>query len=372
MADTEQAPTTESTEAAKTPLSDMAAQMFGPNYRAPERTEAPQEPVEQPEEETEEQHAPEEVEETEEQDSGSEEEQDESTEADEDSEGGEEPISSLDELLNHYEFDPEWFNGLEVAAKVDGQPQQVKIGDLVKSYQMTEAAEKRLSEAKEKARTQTQQLAERQEQIHSEYQKAAGLIQRTEKMLEKDASNINWAQLREQDPAEYSAKKAEIAERRQEIEQMKRDAVQEYQSFTQKSQEEMQQQRNEYLQREREALVEKLPEWKNEDKAKAEKSRLANYLVEQGFDKDEVGGLADHRLVYLARKAMLFDEGQSKADSAKKKVRKIPKVMKPGAPKSPEKVASQREKELRNRLKKTGSIDDAFALLQAGKSSSRG
>lgn len=275
------------------------------------------------------------------------------------------PISSIDELVSHYQFDPEWVDSLEIPVKINGTEGKAKLADLKKNYQITEAAEARLREAKEKARAEMQAVAEKRESLNSQFAVVASLIDKTEKTLTKDESAINWDELRRQDPAEWTAKRAEFAQRREEIQRLKSEAVGSYQSSIAKTQQEAQEQQRQYLQEQAQLLVERLPEWKNPETAKAEKTAVAEYLLNQGFAKEDVEAASDHRMIILARKAMLYDKGQNKAEVTKLKVNKIPKVLKPGAPKSNEQIASEKANQARSRLKQTGSIEDALAALRS-------
>jgi hypothetical protein len=254
-------------------------------------------------------------------------------ESEQESEDEEVPISSVSELIEHNAYDPEWFNALKVPIKVDGKPAEATIQDLVASYQMKEAAERRLEEAKSKAKTVTQELAEKSEAVQGQFAVAAKMIERVEALVDRESSSVDWKRLREDDPAEYSAKKAELAERRQEIEQMKRDAAEDYRKATEGQWQETAKQQRERLHAEHAALIEKLPDWRDESKAAEEKGKLAKYLISQEFTEQDVMGASDHRLIVLARKAMLYDEGRTKVDAAKKRVAKVPKVMKPGTQK---------------------------------------
>jgi hypothetical protein len=275
------------------------------------------------------------------------------------------PISSIDELATHYELDPEWMDSLEIPVKINGAESKAKLSDLKKNYQITEAAESRLREAKEKARAEMQVVAEKRETLNSQFAIVASLIEQTEKTLTKDESGINWDELRRQDPAEWTAKRAEFAQRREEIQRLKTDAVGSYQSTITQSQQEAQEQQRQYLQEQAQLLVEKLPEWKNPETAKTEKTAVAEYLYNQGFAQEDIAAASDHRMIVLARKAMLYDKGHDKAEVTKLKVTKIPKVLKPGTPKSSDQVASEKAVQAKSRLKQSGSLEDALAALRS-------
>jgi len=357
MTEESEAPTTESTEAEapERPLSLLATEVYGSDFRqrepAPSEADAEAAPAEESSE-------------TKEQPEAEGEEQEESAEADESGEDEAEPIASFEELIEHQEWDPEWAKSLKVPVKVDGEEAEATIDDLVSNYQMNTAAEKRLEEAKSKAKSITEEAAERSKAVEERFATAAKLIENAEKLIDEDSERINWAQLREDDPAEYSAKKTEVAERRERIERMKREAAEEYRSSIQQYQEKTREERQQMLQKEQEALVQAIPEFADEKKAAAEKKQIAEYLMNQGFSEQDVMGASDHRLIVLARKAMLHDSGQQKVDAARKKVAKVPKVVKPGTPKPKEKVNEEKVQKARDRFRKSRNLDDAFELMK--------
>jgi hypothetical protein len=350
-------PTVEAVEQPKKSWSLLASEAFGSNYYG-EVTQPETAPIESAEQElatTFEEDAGEGHGEVE----GSAQEAQESAE--------ESPISSFDELTKHYEFDPAWVDTLEVDVKINGEPGKAKLSDLKANYQIREAAEARLKEAKEKARAETQIIAERRDQLNGQYAVVAGLIDKVEKSLTKDEVAINWDQLRNQDPAEWSAKREEFKQRKEEINRLKQDAVGSYQNTIAASEHENRERQQQYLQEQAQQLVEKLPEWKDPSTAKTEKTAVAEYLMNQGFTHDDISTASDHRMIILARKAMLYDKGSDKAAVTQKKVIKIPMVLKPGSPKPQEQISREQRDQAKSRLRKTGSLEDALALMRSGR-----
>lgn len=275
------------------------------------------------------------------------------------------PVTSLYELAEKFELDAEWLDTLELPVKINGAEGKAKLADLKKSYQIEQAAVQRLEEAKAKARAETQAITERRNQLEAQFTVAANVITEAEKLLGKDFSSIDWNKLRETDPAEFSAKKTELAERQAHINSLKQNAIAAYQQSAQKQAEEQRAIHQQFLQEQQTLLMTKLPEWKDAKVASAEKQQIAQYLVDQGFTNEDIASASDHRMILLARKAMLFDKGQDKAEVVKKKVLTIPKVMKPGAPKSPEQNKQAHKNEARARLRKSGSLEDALAYLRS-------
>ena len=331
-------------------LSLLASEAFGSNYHGDVRSD----PVETPKEEPQEAET-QDVELREETPSGEEPQEAQESES--------KTIDSISELIESNEYDPEWFNTLQVDVKVDGTPSKATLSDLVKSYQIQEAAEKRLEEAKEKAKSQNQALADKQEQVEQSIQVAAKLIQRVESKLTSDFEKVDWDKLESQDPAEWSAKKMKFAERVQELNQMKQEAVSEYQQTKQGQSAEAEQAKQERLIAEKEALLSKIPEWKDPETAKAEDAAICKYLITQGLTQEEVQTASDHRLIVMARKAMLYDQAQG-AEPQKKKLAKVPKTLKPGAPKPQAEINQLKQQDATSKLRQSGSIDDAVALLR--------
>ena len=71
--------------------------------------------------------------------------------------------------------------------------------------------------------------------------------------------------------------------------------------------------------RQREMLPEIIPEWRDTKVAQKEASDLRSFLLKEGFLEADINELRHAGLVKLARMAMLFDQGQSKAVKAKAK-----------------------------------------------------
>ena len=79
------------------------------------------------------------------------------------------------------------------------------------------------------------------------------------------------------------------------------------------------------------ALVAKLPEWRNSEKASTEQAQIKSSLVGYGFNQAEINSLTDHRMVLVARKAMLYDQLMANKDARVKQAREAPPMVQPGA-----------------------------------------
>jgi hypothetical protein len=277
---------------------------------------------------------------------------------------GETPIAALSELVEHYELDPDWALTLKVPVNVDGTPTEATIGDLIKSYQLTEAATNRLEAAKTIAQKESEAWAAKQQELETQFQVLAELIKHEEANLERDVKSID-PKLRDEDPAEWAARIQEFNARRGQIAQIKTATVDRYKAVAETRARESQALKDQFMVDQHKVLLEKIPEWKDQQKADVEKAEIADYLLHTGFAPQELSDLIDHRQVMIARKAMLYDKSRGQVDTAKKRVAKVPKIMKPSAPKPAEQLASERIQALKRRLDKTGSEQDALAYRLA-------
>jgi hypothetical protein len=280
-------------------------------------------------------------------------------------------IDALAEFLKETQgadLDSEWFDSLKVKGKVNGEDRTYTLSELKASVQMVDAAESILESAKEKVKTQHQELAQKNEQITEQFVVASTLVEQLEASMIGDAQKIDWEALQKDDPGTFAAKKLEFQERQQEIQNIKMGAAQQYQQWVDQQQGVMKQAQEEQLQAEQEALLTKLPEWQDDKVASREKGEIAQFLHTSGFSNEELSSLADHRLLLLARKAWLYDQKDVPAAAAKeKKIARIPKTLTPGPTKSAAQVNQADLDSKRARLKQSGNIRDAFALLKAKK-----
>ena len=118
----------------------------------------------------------------------------------------------------------------------------------------------------------------------------------------------------------------------------------------------------EMLKHEHDSLMTKLPEWKNEKVAAKERSEIASYLTNEGYDNDDINGLTDSRAVIIARKAMLYDKIIKGAAKQPAQAKPAAKILAPGKQTTGQ---AKPAKEIAQRFKQSGSMEDALALLNS-------
>ena len=197
-------------------------------------------------------------------------------------------------------------------------------------------------------------------QARAERQQYAQGLQQAQAVLTaqlQEQSQIDWQKLLDSDPVEY-LKQQHLANARQaQLQQVNG----QQQQLHARQQAEQADQMSAYIRTQQDELLAKLPEWKDEGKAKLGREAIREYLVKEGFDAKALDNINDHRAVVLADKAMKYDEMMSKASAAAKKVSNLPqKVMTPGGGES--QSMDKRSAEW-NRFAKSGKVEDAAAIF---------
>lgn len=252
---------------------------------------------------------------------------------------------------------------IKLKTKVDGETGEATLADLVKSYQLEGHVNKKSMELAEQRKSFETQREQASAALAERLTQADQLLTTLERELLGQYNNVDWEALRRDDPAEFAARQQEYGSQYQRIQQMKQQAMQVVQQQTAEANQKMEAQRQEILQKEYQAMLEVIPEWRDESVAQAEKSAMTDYLKENGYSPEEISQLADHRMVRVIRDALMYRKGNQKVETAKKKVKRVPKVQKPGAAKSKAAKAQQQQAVLKQRAKK-GDTDALLSLLE--------
>lgn len=260
----------------------------------------------------------------------------------------------------------DWYKLTVRATGPDGKPTDVTLSELKDSYQASKKLQSEQRALSEQRKTWEAERQSRISQLDTRLTEAAALAEYAERLYLQDVQGINWDDLRANAPDEWAAKRQEVTERRQQLAAYKNQVMQNLQQHRAEQAQSMQQQAQARLVEEASKLLEVVPEWRDEGKAKAEKAALADYLRGVGFADHDIANASDHRLVAMARKAMLYDQQAKSVNVAKKKVLKVGKsVLKPGAKQTRAEAAQDQMKGLRTNLRKSGRVEDAAALIAA-------
>ena len=236
--------------------------------------------------------------------------------------------------------------------KVDGEEKQVTLDELKRSYsgqQYIQKGMQQAAEVKKQAEEAYYALMRERESVQTLVQQAqsgVNLIPPVEPdsaMFENDPLGYMEAKIQyDNQVKEYNANAAkfqEVLNRQSEAEQIAR---------------------AEYARQEANKLVEVIPELADAGKASKFKESIMKAASHYGYSPEEVAAISSSRDFIVLRDAMRWQELQAGKETVKKKVKKAPPI-KAGAKKV--RTNGDRDRQARERLKKSGSIEDALSLI---------
>ena len=203
----------------------------------------------------------------------------------------------------------------------------------------------------------TTELAEQRKALEAKAAKTDSLqsklsesINDLQSQIDSELENVDWEELADEDPGEFLKMQKRIEKKQASIAKAK-------------------QQQQELLQakaaEESKLLANKMTSWhgeKGEANRKADTDLALKYASQIGLNESDLAGIVDHRLYVALIDAAKYQSLKTKAPAIKKKVSKAPKV-------TPTNKAAKRKlskvEESRNRLRKTGSDQDARAAIKA-------
>ena len=250
---------------------------------------------------------------------------------------------------------------LMVRTKIDGVDGEAKFSELLKSYQLEGHLNKQSTELAETQKALQSKLNEADAQLAQKVQQLEDLSQLAYNDLLTDYNAVNWDDLRADDPAEYAAKKADYQNRQTQISSLYQKALDQRGELAATDTEGLKVK----LAEEKQSLLKAIPDWTDPDKYQKGWTEAGTYAQTLGFSSEEFNSTADHRVLVLLDKARQFDELQKGSAKVTKRVRKAPKIAKPGstAAKIPSKLAN--EQKLLKQLKRDGGGNALHELLLA-------
>lgn len=248
----------------------------------------------------------------------------------------------------------------KVKVKIDGEEKEVSLDEARLGYMRFEDYNRKTRDiSTEKTKIPDIVKAE-VEKARTEYQSNVKLFEQAYfKLAGEEMNNIDWNKLANDDPAEFVKK----SHRAQQIQNALKAAKQEVERMEADRKAEVEKATAQALEQSVERLKVAIPNWGDELSQKITKSAIDNY----GLSKEELSGIVDDRYVRILHDAMQF-RALKDTKLIDKKVTDLPKVLKPGTQQSKALVNAEKDQELRDRLRKSGHVDDLAAILQARQS----
>lgn len=261
----------------------------------------------------------------------------------------EEDLVETDDLVSNLEPPKAWSGDAEETFR--GLPEDLQTQIIEKDKAVERGVHKKLQETAT-IRKEAEAIRQEAEQARQEYRDRLQSLQTdtlqlpSESLLDENSDDY--------DPDAYNRQMARYTRQKEEREQHQKE-------LSKIQAEEQKKQQQELLQSAVEServLLQRFPSWKDPEKGRAEITSLREYMVSQGIDKEVAQSVYDHRMLTVTWKARQYD----RIKAAEKKVKKTSKTAKPSARVPKQKTDT---KDLRAKLKESGSMADGLALLRA-------
>ena len=236
--------------------------------------------------------------------------------------------------------------------KVNGQEIEVSLDELKAGYS-------RDSDYRQKTHTlglEKRDLENQKNSLRQTYDTRLSelneLITTADSYVRQQSGSKDLQRMYEEDPTAAAKLDFQLRKQSDQINEMKT-----------KAQMAQQQQYSDYLDAQRELAAQKIPEYSDPSKADKFKIGMRNTLRTYGFNDQEIGTLADHRFLMVAKDAMNYQSLKDKKNVVQKKVANAPKVIKAGTSSSRAQSGREGIRNKINRLSKTGHLKDAQSAI---------
>ena len=236
--------------------------------------------------------------------------------------------------------------------KVNGQEIEVSLDELKAGYSRdSDYRQKTHNLGIEKRDLESQKESLRQT-YDTRLQELNELIATADATVRQEQGSEDLQKLWEEDPTAAARLDYQMRQRNRQLDDVRT-----------KAREAQTKQYEDFLNTQRELAAQKIPEYNDPNKADQFKVNMRNSLRSYGFNDQEIGQLADHRFLMVARDAMSYKSLKDKKPIVQKKVANAPKVVKAGVAKSSTSSGREQIRNKINRLGKTGHLKDAQSAI---------
>jgi len=236
----------------------------------------------------------------------------------------------------------------------------VTLQELEKGYQKDADYRRSTAKLANDRQLAEQEFVGRQQNYEQQNHFLAAQLQQAENIVAAELNDPRLAELRESDPAEWTARRDEIGQRLGGLRNSRIQAAQAYEQFSYNNKAQLRA-------REEAALLESIPDF-----GKSHRATARDLMSTLGYSAQEISEVFDHRVIKGAVElAALRSEvaelrllKEQAGDTVKRVKKDIPKLMKPGKPLNKPRVKRDNVTRLRERARKSGKLDDAARLIE--------
>ena len=236
--------------------------------------------------------------------------------------------------------------------KVNGQEIEVSLDELKAGYSRDSDYRQKTHSLSQERKSLEEQKNSLRQSYETRLKELNDTIATADEFIRQQQGGQDLQKLFDEDPVAATRLEFQLRQQSEKIEDMKA-----------KAREAQQKQYNDFLETQKELAAQRIPEFADPNKADTFKLNMRNTLRDYGFNDQEIGTLADHRFLMVAKDAMNYKSLQNKKPIVQKKIANAPKVIKSGVAK--QNVSSGREviRNKINKLRKSGSMNDAKSAL---------
>ena len=243
--------------------------------------------------------------------------------------------------------------------KVDGEDVEVNEDELLAGYSRTADYTRKSQVLAEQRKKVDDELTATQQERQRYLSQLEQLSKANESEIDK-LKNTDWERLKVTNQTEYLLKK----DRYDDLLAQQKAIDEQTQKVEQEKADEFRKKWNYSLEENKKLIVKKIPKYFDPEEGTKLQASIREFGLSEGLSNEELDAMIDARAVNILYKAMLYDKLQkTKISSKKSKV--VPKVQRPGTPSTRLEVSSEKVKAHRARLKRSGRVDDAAALIKS-------
>ena len=239
---------------------------------------------------------------------------------------------------------------------VDGKEMQVPLDELISGYQRGSSfTQKSQALADERREFEANAVA-----VQQERESYSTVLQQLQQQMEAAAKpDLDWDRLERENPVQWLKLKQLERDRQAQIQAVREEQSRMQQVLNQQQEQDLENRLN----TERTLVLEKIPEWADSEVQANEQRQLLEYGKQLGFTDSELNEIYDHRALIALRDAWKYNQlvNGEKVKSVKSKI----KNAKSGGKQMSRQMRGRKQRDQRAKLKETGKVDDAAALLGA-------
>ena len=215
-----------------------------------------------------------------------------------------------EESLEEEESEDESETETVYTVRVDGKDVEVTEDELLKGYSRQADYTKKTQELAEYRRQMDGAMQQAQQEIQQTQQARAQYVDAVEAAISTNYAhlqqfqNVDWERLKTEDREEYLTKRDDYRQAQEQITELQN----QHKAAAEQQQSEMAEQQKRMWMEEHHKMSQILPEWRDDEKRMAISKAIGEYAVGQGYTKEELDTLVDHRSILMLMKANAYDD----------------------------------------------------------------